>query len=83
MELAGDFYAPTSVTLTTRDGEQAVWDDNRIPGHQGLCFQAAAMARLVEAGETESPLLDLDETVAVLETIDELRAQVGVRLPGE
>ena len=83
IEIAGDFYAPSSVTLVGRDGQRTVWDDNRIRGHEALCFQAAELARLANAGATESPLLPLDETVAILETCDEIRAQLGITLPGE
>jgi len=83
IELAGDFYAPTSVTLIDRDGARGRWDDNPLQRHAGLCFQAAELARLVERGETESSLLGLDETVQVLQTCDEIRRQIGVSLPGE
>jgi hypothetical protein len=37
----------------------------------------------VTEGLTESPLLPLDETIATLETADEVRRQVGVIFPGE
>jgi len=43
IEVEGDFYAPSSFTLTTRDGEQVVSD-----GHQegrGLRFEADEVAR--------------------------------------
>jgi len=54
-----------------------------ITGHHGLCFEAAHFATLIAQGATESPLLPLDETVAVLDTIDRIRRQIGVIYPGE
>lgn len=82
LQLGDDFFTPTSVTLVA-DGGRVTWDENRIQGHAGLCFQAAALARFVTEGRTESPLQPLDETVAVLRTADEVRRQIGVVYPGE
>jgi hypothetical protein len=42
-----------------------------------MCYQAAALARYVAAGLTESPLHSLDETVSIIATIDEARRQLG------
>lgn len=53
-----------------------------VPG-QGYRPQAAEVMRCLRAGETESPLVPLDGTVAVIRTLDALRARVGVRYPGE
>jgi len=41
------------------------------------------MAQLVADGSTESPLLPLDETLSIMALMDDIRARVGVRLPGE
>jgi predicted dehydrogenase len=82
LELGPDFSMPGPVTFAA--GEQRMtWDGNRIHGHAGLCFQAAALARYAAEGRTESPLQPLEETVAILETADEIRRQVGVTFPGE
>jgi hypothetical protein len=37
----------------------------------------------VTAGQMESDVLPLDDSIAVMETLDEARAQLGVRYPGE
>jgi hypothetical protein len=37
------------------------------------------VARCLREGLPESPLVPLDETVAILEVLDEARAQLGVR----
>ena len=76
------FRGPSSVTLHVGD-ESATWDENRVEELDGLCFQAAALARYVAQGRTESPLHPLDEVLTVLETADEVRRRLGVVYPGE
>ncbi|MDQ2797399.1 MAG: Gfo/Idh/MocA family oxidoreductase [Actinomycetota bacterium] len=49
----------------------------------GYQHQVAEVARCLRAGELESPLVPLDETVAILEVLDEARRQLGVRYHGE
>ena len=39
--------------------------------------------RALRAGETESPVVPLDGTLAVMRTLDAIRDRVGVRYPGE
>lgn len=52
-----------------------------VPG-RGMQFQAMELERLVEAGETESSILPLDETVGIMAVLDEVRAQAGLSFPG-
>lgn len=49
----------------------------------GYTHEAIEVMRCLRAGALESPLLPLDETVEVMETLDRLRATWGVRYPGE
>ena len=42
----------------------------------GLSWEATALARFVGEGRTESPVHTLDETVSILATIDQARAQL-------
>ncbi len=81
--IGGPFYAPATLTLTSRTGEHLTRDRDPIAGHLALSFEAAHLATLVAEGRTESPLLPLAETAGVLGTIDEVRRQVGVAYPGE
>ncbi len=83
IELAGDFYNPQPVVVIDRSGERREWDDNRIRGHEALAYQAAEFARVVRAGRRESPLMPHTETLSVMQTMDEIRRQVGARLPGD
>lgn len=80
IEIDGDFYRPTSFSLIRDDG--ATWDFFReVDG--GFQYQAAEVARRIAAGETESPVITLDNTLEVMRTMDEIRRQVGVVYPGE
>ena len=49
----------------------------------GLRHQAAEVGRRMRAGELESPVIPLDETLAVMRTLDLVRERVGLRYPGE
>jgi predicted dehydrogenase len=73
IEIDGDFYAPTAVSLIPRDGETT-----RVPADhegRGLRHQADEVARRLAAGELESPSMPLDETISIMETMDEVLAQ--------
>jgi len=72
IELDGDFYAPTSFTLIPREGEPSRFDQPH-PG-RGLRFEADEVARCLRAGLLESPLMPLDESVAIMETMDAVLA---------
>ena len=68
--------------LVARDG--TVLDEYVDPEPElGLHQEAVEVARLVDAGDLESPLLPQAETVAIMEVLDEVRRQVGVSYPGE
>ena len=41
------------------------------------------MQRCLAAGLTESPLVPHEQTLTVMRHMDEIRAQLGVRYPGE
>jgi predicted dehydrogenase len=80
VEVTGKFYRPTSFTVHRRGAEprHAAYVEDH-----GMHHEAAEVARRVAAGDTESPLMTWQDTVEVLRTLDEVRAQVGVRYPGE
>ena len=84
IELPSWFYGPVPVTLTWRgdDGvdRPSTWDA-RVPG--GFQFQAAEVARCLEAGLTESPTHSWEAAVEVMEMMDQVRSRLGVVYPGE
>ncbi|MEW1720688.1 Gfo/Idh/MocA family oxidoreductase [Streptomyces sp. NPDC093109] len=50
-------------------------------GMHGLQYEAAEAMRCLRAGETESPLVPLEGTLAVMRTLDAVRDRIGVRYP--
>jgi predicted dehydrogenase len=73
IELDGDFYAPTAVTLVPRQGEPT----RVVSTHEGrgLRHQADEVARRLAVGALESPLMPLDETISIMDTMDRVLAQ--------
>jgi predicted dehydrogenase len=73
IEIDGEFYAPTSFTLVSRTGERTNFD----AAHQGtgLWHEADEVARCLHEGLLESPLMPLDESVSIMETMDAVLAQ--------
>ncbi|AXG77551.1 Gfo/Idh/MocA family protein [Streptomyces paludis] len=50
-------------------------------GMHGLQYEAAEAMRCLRAGETESPLVPLEGSLAVMRTLDAVRDRIGVRYP--
>ncbi len=46
-------------------------------------YQALAAEQFVAAGAIDSDVLPIDETVAIMGTLDTIRGLIGVRYPGE
>jgi predicted dehydrogenase len=77
IEIDSRFYAPTSFTVHPRHGDPRRWE-RPCPG-VGLYYEADEVARCVAAGLTESPLMALDETVAIMDTMEAVLAQAGAQ----
>jgi predicted dehydrogenase len=82
VEIAAVWYAPAAVTVYDGDNRVVERYDHPVSG-RGMQYQAAEVERLLDAGETASPLMTPDDSVAVMTTMDEIRAAIGVRYPGE
>ena len=84
IEIDGPFYQPGGFSLVSSDKATRLrYDEPRYAHEGGLHFQAAAVARHVTAGDTESDLRPLAASIAVLEVMDEVRRQTHDLLPGE
>lgn len=80
IEVGHFFFAPTSFTVTRRDGTR--WTvDGSVPN--GYAYEAAEVARRVAAGEVESPLMTWEHTLEIMRVMDQVRAQIGLVYPGE
>ena len=80
ISLVGPMARPTSITIHDPSGDEVLTDP--LPG-AGYQPEVLEVERCLRAGETESPLVPLDETIAILEVLDEARAQLGVRYPAD
>jgi predicted dehydrogenase len=81
IEIDHTFYAPGGFTVLDAEGEVVERFDSDEGDLRGMHHQALELARLVEAGDLESPALTSDGIVAVMATMDEVRRQVGVQYP--
>ncbi|MGD9145389.1 MAG: Gfo/Idh/MocA family oxidoreductase [Anaerolineae bacterium] len=72
---------PDAITLSVAGQE-----DTRLEmpfAGNGYQFEAAEVMACLRAGKLESDLMPLDETLSIMETMDTIRAQWGLRFPGE
>jgi predicted dehydrogenase len=76
IEIEGDFYAPVPFTVIPRAGELRRFEppEEKL---KGLRYEADEVARCLAEGLLESPGMPLDETVAIMRTMDAVRAQAG------
>jgi len=75
------WWKSTTITLSV-DGRPDELIDLPEVGN-GYNYEAAEVGRCLRAGRTESNVMPLDETLAIMRTLDEVRAQWGLRYPGE
>ena len=79
LELATSFYRPTDMRLVYNDG-RIVEFKNEYRGH-GLREQAIYFEKMLITGKKDSELLPIAETISIMETIDEIRKQMGLKYP--
>jgi predicted dehydrogenase len=80
IDLPAFMHCPGALTVTSVEGIHV--REAPIVG-EGLRYQVAEVHRCVRAGELESPVIPHAETLGLAATMDEIRAQLGVRYPGE
>ncbi|ANJ27772.1 Gfo/Idh/MocA family protein [Agromyces aureus] len=76
------WYTPTTFRVVAHDGTVLESYESEVVG-RGMHFQAEAVERLVAAGTLGGDLLTIDESVAIMRTLDTIREQIGLRYPGE
>lgn len=82
IEIDRVWYTPTSFRVVTPDNAVAEQFTSEVEG-RGMQYQALAAERLIAAGATSSDVQPIDETVAIMGVLDEVRRQIGVVYPGE
>lgn len=75
------WWGPSSLTLKV-DGQPDQYMAFDTIGN-GYNYEAAEVARCLRAGKIESEVMPLDETLALMKTLDTIRGQWGLRYPGE
>lgn len=84
LELDGWFYRPTTVRLVAPDGRVLDERPGALPDAvRGFSYEAAAFARCLADGALEPDAMPHAATLRVMQTMDEIRRQIGVRYPGE
>ena len=72
IEVDGSFYSSTGFDFIDRSGTAKRFEFAREG--RGLHYEAQEVARCVRAGLLESPFMTLDETIAIMETMDSVLA---------
>ncbi len=82
IEIDRVWYTPTSFRVVSPDGDVLEEFVSDVDG-RGMQYQARAAERFVAAGVAANDVLPIDETVAIMGVLDEVRRQIGVVYPGE
>jgi predicted dehydrogenase len=80
IELPAFMHCPQFMTIVRDGASEQVECANE---GNGLQFEIAEVGRCLRAGLVESPSMPLDETVAILQTLDSIREQIGLTYPSE
>ncbi len=81
LEIDRTFYNPASMRVILNDGSVTEYP-NEYQGH-GLREQAEVFKQLVTSGKQQSQILNWQDTVDIMKTLDQVRSQIGVKYPFE
>lgn len=81
IKIHSPMFRPNKLTLSL-DGQEDRVIEMPLEGN-GYNYQAAEVMRCLQAGKLESDTMPLDETLAIMETMDQIRAQWGLNYPME
>ena len=76
VDIAEPFHQPTQATWVSGDERETITEE--VIG-TGLANEALEVIRALRNGETESPLVPLDDTVALMRQMDGIRERIGLR----
>ncbi|MCA1754490.1 MAG: Gfo/Idh/MocA family oxidoreductase, partial [Spirochaeta sp.] len=80
IEIRAVWYNQTGFTLYDQAGAVVEQYSQEIEG-RGMQFQAREVERCIHEGIAESSIMPLSESIEIMETMDEIRRQVGVVYP--
>ena len=81
LEIDRTFYNPASMRVVLNDGATTEYPSSYI-GH-GLREQAEVFKQLVTSGQQQSQILNWQDTVDIMKTLDQVRSQIGLKYPFE
>jgi predicted dehydrogenase len=81
IEIHYDWHKPVAATLKIASKEDERIEPEKIGN--GYNYEAIEVNRCLREGLLESPIMPLDETHSIMQTLDEIRAQWGLRFPME
>jgi predicted dehydrogenase len=81
IELPRSFHDTNRLTVHRTDKEPESYSVERLG--IGYTYEAAEVARCLRAGLTESPLVSWADSIAVMDVLDSVRRQIGVRYPSD
>ncbi|WP_422072469.1 Gfo/Idh/MocA family protein [Tranquillimonas rosea] len=74
-----EFNLPGPFQLISADGSACLtWDEPAGRHFEGLCFEAAEVARCIGEGRTETPCRPLGATLDTMKTLDLVRGATGI-----
>ncbi|MEX1078563.1 MAG: Gfo/Idh/MocA family oxidoreductase [Homoserinimonas sp.] len=76
------WYTPTTITVRDNRG-QVIELIEPAETSRGMQYQAAELERLVAAGVVSGSILAPAESVSIMETLDEIRRQIGLVYPAD
>ena len=82
IEISATWYMPTSFRVIDRHEKVIEAYSSSVEG-RGMQFQADEVEQLVAAGKLAGDILPPEESVAIMQTLDTIRGQIGLRYPGE
>ncbi|WOQ68997.1 Gfo/Idh/MocA family oxidoreductase [Microbacterium limosum] len=82
IEIDRIWYTPTSFRVIAPDGTVRETYVSDVAG-RGMQYQAIAAERLVAEGNLAGDVLPIDETVAIMGTLDDIRRRIGLVYPQE
>ena len=81
LEIDRVFYTPTSMKVTLFDGSVTQYPLT-YTGH-GIREQAEVFKKMVVSGQSQSDILCWKDTVDIMQSLDTVRSQIGLRYPFE
>ena len=82
IDLHAPWYKPTAMTVHIA-GKEPELVEMPLGSFNGYEYEAIEVMECIQAGKTESDVIPLNESLAIVKTLDDLREQWGITYPSE